>query len=136
MCYRLSQREISPMLTIPFLDHCRIEWVEVTPQHAVYVVNAVAPLTNSRDAAHGGLLMTLLDVTLGQAVLGATEGATSFATIQMNTNFIKPGHGQLRAEARVLRAGRNLAFVEGEVRDSEGGLVATASGIFKPAYAQ
>lgn len=123
------------MLTIPFLDHCEIERVEVTSQHAVFAVNAVAPLTNSRDAAHGGLLMTILDVALGQAVLGATEGATSFATIQMNTDFIKPGHGHLRAEARVLRTGRRLAFAEGEVRDAEGDLIAKASGVFKTIYA-
>jgi len=119
------------MLAIPFLNHCGIERIEVSPQRAVYAVDAIDPLTNSRDAAHGGLLMTLLDVTLGQAVLGATEGATSFATIQMNIDFIKPGQGHIRAVGRVLRTGQSLAFAEGEIRDADGDLVAKASGIFK-----
>ena len=35
------------------------------------------------------------------------------------------------AEARCLRAGRSLAFSEGEVRDAEGSLVAKALGTFK-----
>src|SRR5690606_40695681 len=93
------------MLSIPFANHCRIERVEVTSQRAVYAVDVVAPLTNSRDTAHGGLLMTLFDIALGQAVLAAAADATSFATVQMNVEFIKPGSGRIRAECRTTHAG-------------------------------
>lgn len=122
------------MLTIPFLDHCKIWRVRVSPESAVYAVEAINPLTNSRGTAHGGLLMTLLDITLGQAVLAATVDATSFITIQMNVDFIKPGQGYLEAEGRVLRTGRSISFVEGEVRDKQGNLVAKASAVFKPTF--
>ena len=122
------------MPAIPFLDYCRIERIETPGEKPRFEVDAVAPLTNSRDAAHGGLLMTLLDVTMGQAVLAETEGATSFATMEMNVSFLRPGHGRIAATATVLRTGRSVAFAESEVRDQAGVLVAKASGLFKPIF--
>lgn len=45
-------------------------------------------------------------------------------------SFLRPVHagaGDLVATGRTLRRGRRAAFAEGEVRDADGRLVATAS---------
>lgn len=73
------------------LEYCGIDHVGVSAERASYGVNAVRFLTNLRDAAHGRMLMTLLDVTLGQAVLAAVTDAKSFATVQVDTDLIGPG---------------------------------------------
>lgn len=122
------------MIEIPFMKHCRIERAAAPDGAVRFVVNAEPPLTNTRGFAHGGLLMTMLDLTLGHAALAAVEGAVSFATIDMQTAFLQPGAGQLTAEGRVLRAGRSLVFCEGDVRDANGGMLARASGVFKPIF--
>jgi acyl-coenzyme A thioesterase PaaI-like protein len=51
-------------------------------------------------------------------------------TVELKVSFIEPGEGKLIAEGRCLRAGKSLAFCEGEVRDQSGKLVAKALGTF------
>ena len=81
--------------------------------------------------AHGGVTLTLLDVTLGTAARSIMESAVM--TLDMQTQFISPGRGTLVSEGRVLKAARTVVFVEADVHDEEGRLVAKATGIFKPA---
>jgi uncharacterized protein (TIGR00369 family) len=119
------------LIEIPFMKHCRIERVEAPEGAARFLVEAMSPLTNTRGYAHGGLLMTMLDLALGHAAQAAVAGATSFATIDMQTAFLRPGAGRITAEGRVLRAGREIVFCEGEVRDAEGAMLARGSGVFK-----
>jgi acyl-coenzyme A thioesterase PaaI-like protein len=50
-------------------------------------------------------------------------------TIDMSTSSIGGGQGErLLAEARVLKDGRSMTFVEGEARNADGALVAKAIG--------
>ncbi len=120
------------MTPIPFMSHCRIEELEAPEATARLAVDAVDPLTNRRGEAHGGLLMTMLDIALGKACQKVSEGATSFVTIDLNVAFLAPGAGRIVAEGRVLRAGRSIVFCEGEARDGTGVLLARASGVFRP----
>lgn len=122
------------LIEIPFMKHCRIERAQAPDGAARFSVKAVSELTNTRGYAHGGLLMTMLDLALGHAAQGAVEGATSFATIDLQTAFLQPGSGAITAEGRVMRAGRNIVFCEGEVRDEDGKMLARGSGVFKPIF--
>jgi uncharacterized protein (TIGR00369 family) len=55
------------------------------------------------------------------------EGET-FTTIELKINFFRPmRQGKLIAEARVVRAGNNLGYVECDVKDSDGKLTARAA---------
>jgi acyl-coenzyme A thioesterase PaaI-like protein len=50
-------------------------------------------------------------------------------TIDMSTSFIGGGKGdRLVAEARVLKDGRSMTFVEAEAKNADGSLVAKAIG--------
>ena len=51
----------------------------------------------------------------------------------MQTAFIAPARGRLAGEGRVVRAGRSLVFVEGDVRDAAGEIVAKGTSVFKVA---
>jgi uncharacterized protein (TIGR00369 family) len=90
---------------------------------------------NSWGVAHGGVLMTLLDVTMAHAARSPVEGQPDdprgVATIEMKTSFVRPGTGPLTARARRLHRTGTLAFCEGSVFDASGALVAHASGTFK-----
>lgn len=93
--------------------------LEVRPEH-----------TNSWGYAHGGLLMSLLDVTMGGAARSLDPEARVM-TVDMNTSFIRSGIGHLTVEGRVLDSGSTLVFCEGEVRDAAAYLVAKGSGTFR-----
>ena len=76
----------------------------------------------------GGFLAAMLDDTLGPAVV-QTLGANQFApTLELKVSFLKPAKpGILVGEGRVLKKGRSIAFLSGELRDAEGDIVASAT---------
>jgi uncharacterized protein (TIGR00369 family) len=116
---------------IPFVHFCGIEPVSSEPGRTRLRVKLQDHHMNQLKIAHGGLTLTLLDVTLGTAARSIMESAVM--TLDMQTQFISPGRGTLVSEGRVLKAARTVVFVEADVHDEEGTLVAKATGIFKPA---
>jgi uncharacterized protein (TIGR00369 family) len=85
--------------------------------------------------AHGGVLMTLLDVAMAHAARSAREGdpggGPGLATIEMKTSFLRAAEGRLVATGTVLHATTEIAFCEGSVRDATGAICAHATGTFK-----
>lgn len=86
---------------------------------------------NTWDVAHGGVVMTLLDVAMAMAARSGNAAGQGVATIEMKTNFMRPAEHQLRAVGRLVHATATMAFCEGQVFDDRGQLCATASGTFK-----
>lgn len=118
-------------LRIPY-----IEFLGAKPEHreqgrAVVSLDVRRELTNSWEAAHGGVVVALLDVAMGEASRSANDHAGGVVTVALSVNFLHAGLGRLVAEGRVLRSGRSLVFCEGEARDAAGELVAKAMGTFK-----
>jgi len=92
-----------------------------------------AHLLNSFGSAHGGAIMSLLDVALCTAARTLHPDSAGVMTIDMSTSFLGAGTGaRLIAEARVLRNGRSIVFVEGEAKNEDGSLVAKAIGTVRP----
>jgi uncharacterized protein (TIGR00369 family) len=87
---------------------------------------------NLLAAAHGGVVMTLLDVAMARAATSAPDApTTTVVTVEMSSRFLKPGRGPLLATGRVLHAGRSLCTCEAQVHQADGTHVATAMGTFK-----
>lgn len=118
-------------LTIPFMHFIGLVPESIAPAYARTSLPWRADLTNSRGDVHGGTLMSVLDFTLSAAARGSADGTEGMATIDMNTSFLSPGTGDLVIEARCLRKGASIAFCEGEVRRTDGELVARATATFK-----
>ena len=118
-------------LTIPFLDHIGLVPVSMGEGKASARLPMRPELHNSRGEFQGGSIMSALDYTLSACVRASTPDATGAATIDMNTSFLAPAHTDLTIEARVVKAGRSIAFCEAEARDAQGELVARATGTFK-----
>jgi uncharacterized protein (TIGR00369 family) len=74
--------------------------------------------------------MTLLDIALAVALRSLDAAEKGAITVELKVNFVGPGLGTLVADGRCVHAGKTVAFCEGEVHDSAGKLVATASGTF------
>lgn len=89
-------------------------------------------LLNQLPAAHGGVLMTLLDSVMSRAASERPEAPSSTAiTVEMSTRFHHPAQRPLLAEGWVIRGGRSLCSCAAQLLDDEGNLVATAQGTFK-----
>jgi uncharacterized protein (TIGR00369 family) len=83
---------------------------------------------NPAGFIQGGILGAMLDDTMGPAVFAMTEGALYTVTLNMNVSYVAPARvGGLFGEGRVLHLGKSTAFLEAELRDESGLLVARAT---------
>lgn len=115
-------------LKVPFARHLGFALEALQPGVARMSCVLQEHMTNSWGTAHGGVLMTMLDVCLCMAARTLHPDSAGVMTIDMSTSFIDAGRSPLQAEARVLRNGRSMIFVEGEIRNADGTLVAKAMG--------
>ena len=112
---------------IPFLQHLKIQTDELGEGSARLSLPVEREFTNSLGTVHGGVIMSLLDVAVCTAARTLHPESIGVITIDMSVSFIGGGTGQrLNAEARVLRDGRSMSFVEGEAKNEDGSLVAKA----------
>jgi len=112
---------------IPFLSHLKI-LTETLGEGTARVSMPIEPhLTNSLGTAHGGVIMSLLDVALCTAARTLHPESIGVITIDLSTSFIGGASGKkLYADARVMRDGRSMSFVEAEAKNEDGSLVAKA----------
>ena len=112
---------------IPFLSHLKI-LTETLGEGTARVSMPIEPhLTNSLGTAHGGVIMSLLDVALCTAARTLHPESIGVITIDLSTSFIGGASGKkLYADARVMRDGRSMSFVEAEAKNDDGSLVAKA----------
>jgi uncharacterized protein (TIGR00369 family) len=113
---------------IKFIEHLGVRTTALDDGHARVELELKPEFTNSFGTAHGGVIMTLLDVALCQAARTQHPDAPGIVTIDMATSFIAGGVGRLVADGRVLKPGRSTIFAEAEVRNADGTLVAKALG--------
>ncbi len=114
---------------IPFVVQLGIVTERLGEGEARLVLPIARALTNSFGNAHGGAIMTLLDVAMCTAARTLHPESTGVMTIDFSTSFIgTAGGARIVADARVLRNGRSLIFTECEARNDDGALVAKAIG--------
>jgi acyl-coenzyme A thioesterase 13 len=85
---------------------------------------------NARGALHGGVLVTLADISMGRAIL-LKDDAIRPVTVSINIDYTRPASNGQWIEARplILSMGRRLAFTAAELLADEV-LVAYATGTF------
>lgn len=119
---------------LPFIDHLGVDRVRNREGRALLALKIKPAFRNSWKAAHGGVIMTMLDSAMSLAARLHLRGAPGgILTIEMSAKFISPGMGdRLTAEGRVIGGGTSTLFCEAEVRDETGKLVAKGMGTLKP----
>jgi uncharacterized protein (TIGR00369 family) len=114
---------------IPFVVHLGLKTEALGQGSARLSMPLPKHFTNSLGTAHGGIIMSLLDVALCTAARTLHPDSIGVVTIDMSTSFIGGGSGdRLIAEARVMKDARTMSFVEAEAKNGDGSLVAKAIG--------
>jgi uncharacterized protein (TIGR00369 family) len=102
------------------------QWVEIA-----FVANE--SMLNPTGRVQGGFLSAMLDEALsiaGQVGSGMTH---IMSTLEMKTSYLSAAKpGRLVARGKVQRLGRTVVFMEGEIRDSDGKVCATATATALP----
>jgi len=122
-------------LHIPFVEELGLELHRFDGGHAEVQVDLATAHLNSWDVAHGGVLMTMLDVAMAHAARSVHADdpghGPGVVTVEMKTTFMRPGEGRLAAKATLLHRSTTMAFCEGSVFNVQQQLCAHATGTFK-----
>ena len=99
----------------------------LAPGRAVLSMKVKERHRQIHNVVHGGVLAALADTAAAIAAYTVVPHGTEIATIELKINYLSavPG-GKIKAEGRVLRAGRNFVVTECEVFDGNGTLAAKA----------
>jgi uncharacterized protein (TIGR00369 family) len=101
---------------------------EIEPGRAVFEMAVDQRHHNPMGTLHGGVYCDLADAAMGYAYAATLAEGESFTTVELKINFLRAvRQGKLTAEARVVKAGSALGYVECDVSDQDGRLVARAS---------
>ena len=94
---------------------------------AVFVLQVQDRHRQIHGVVHGGILASLADTTGAIAAYTVVPLGTELATLEMKINYLEPvPGGKIKAEAKVLRAGRNFIVTECEIYNESGTLAAKA----------
>ena len=100
----------------------------IEPGRAVFEMEAGERHHNPMGTLHGGIYCDLADAAMGWAYAATLAEGESFTTVELKINFLRAvRQATLTAEAKVVKAGSTLGYVECEVKDEQGRLVAKAS---------
>ena len=89
--------------------------------------------TNPAGQIQGGFLCAMLDETMSVAGVVASNMTAFMPTLEMKTSFLRPAMpGRLLCVGRVVKWGRAIAFLQGELYDEQRRLLATASSTAMP----
>ena len=88
--------------------------METKPEHA-----------NPMGTLHGGIICDLADAAIGMSIATTLEDDETFTTVDLTANYFKPvWNDHLRASAHVTRRTKSLGFIECDVKDAKGSIVA------------
>ena len=104
-----------------------------SPGHILYSMPITEQHLATPLAAHGGSISALMDATMGVCALSQVlEDKKVVSTIEMKISFLAPGAlgDTMLATADIVKSGKRLLFVEGQIKNQKGDLIAVASGTF------
>jgi uncharacterized protein (TIGR00369 family) len=111
---------------------------DAEPKQGVSVSWDVAQeFCNSAGNLQGGILAAFADSALGAACAAYLPEDVYPALAEMKISFLRPARSgsTIHAKARVLKPGKRLLFVEADITDDTGNLLAKVTGTEIPAQA-
>ncbi len=125
--------ETAPRLEVPFIDDLGIEFLDAPVGQGRVALNLQHRHLNSWHVAHGGVLMTMLDIAMAIAGRSIEPESRGGVTVEMKTSFLQPGPAGTRlvATGTAFHRSTTMSFCEGEIRDADDRLIANAMGTFK-----
>ena len=98
---------------------------------------SVEQFTHSGGIVQGGFVTGMLDAAMTHAVYEVLQDLVIVPTLEIKVNFLEIARfGLLHASGRVVRLGKSIAFLDSELRDPQGNLLATATSTARVIHAK
>jgi uncharacterized protein (TIGR00369 family) len=86
---------------------------------------------NPNGMVHGAVLFALVDTAMGSAAMATLPEGTYATSVDLQLRFVRPASsGSLTAAVQVLKAGKHVLHLSGQVLGDADRLIATAEGTF------
>lgn len=113
---------------VPVARLIGFEAKEIADGHATVTLTAGPQHANPMGTLHGGILCDISDAAMGMAFASTLAPEETFTTVELKINFFRPvWEARLRAEGKVVRRGSTIGYVECQITDEGGQLIAKAS---------
>lgn len=100
---------------------------------ARYEFEAKPEFANPTGAIQGGFIAAMMDEAMSATAIIASNVTMNAPTLEMKISFLRPLFvGKAMAETRILKWGRSTCFIEAELFNPAGELVAKASATQAP----
>ena len=101
------------------------------PGRAVARTTAHDTHHNPHGFVHGGVVFTLIDTSMGAAVMSMLPAGQRCSTIECQVRFLRPVVNEdLVCETTVIKPGKRVFHLESKVTTGDGRVVATGTGSF------
>ncbi len=88
--------------------------------------------TNPAGQVQGGIIAAMLDDTMGPALVATLEPNHFAPTLNLNVSFLRSGMpGTFTGKGSVIKKGRSICYLAGELFDANDKLIATATATAK-----
>jgi uncharacterized protein (TIGR00369 family) len=118
-------------LNVPFLKLLGVRLISAEMGKGEILLALKPEHTNTWDVAHGGVLLTLMDVAMAVAARSSDPSDRSVVTVEMKNNFMQAANGILRAKADTVRRTATMAFCEAKLYNDQGEICCMATGTFQ-----
>jgi uncharacterized protein (TIGR00369 family) len=109
------------------VNHFGFQLVKAERGRAVFRMRVLELHKQIHRVVHGGVLASLADTAGGFAAFLAAPPRSRVLTIELKINFLEGvEHGEIEADARVLRQGKSTSVVDCDVTDQDNRLVSKA----------
>lgn len=119
----------------PSAELLGLEFLEIDQQSDRVTLAFIArpEFCNPIGTVQGGFLTAMLDDAMAISGVIRSGFTMHMPTLELKVSFLRPAlPGKLRAVGEVLKFGKNIAFFEGSLYDSEERLIARASATARP----
>ena len=130
----MNQDQLKDMgveLDVPFLKLLGVRCLRADLGEGEVVLSLKPEHNNSWDVAHGGVLLTLMDVGMAIAARAADATGRGVVTIELKNNFMQSAKGVVRVAAKTVHVTPTLAFVEAKLYDENSRICCMGSATFK-----
>tara|TARA_Y100001978_G_C23403887_1_gene295944 strand:- start:27 stop:461 length:435 start_codon:yes stop_codon:yes gene_type:complete len=113
----------------------KINFLDAEKGVAELIYNAKKNMCHSKDIVQGGFITGWLDAAMAIACMCKVGEDVLVLSLEIKTTFLKSVNpGPVTVIGRVIKAGKSIAFLEGELRDNENILLAKANQTAKLKY--
>lgn len=104
---------------------------ETSHENSIVSIPHSAFIHNNLAIPHGGILAVLLDTAMGTLANSKCQEGMAAVTTNLTIHYLAVAtEHEIKAEAHMIRQGRHTMVVEGNIYESGGKHIATATGSF------